>query len=170
MSILADILGGAANVATGGIGGLVARVVPEIFHIFTAGADRKHELEMRRLDIQAAKDGTEARIREQEAAGAAAVDSRQMDAYVEAIKAQGQRTGIWLADFLNALVRPLMAYYWMGLYAAYKLALFTTMVTSGTGVAEAVLASWTPDDTAFLGGVIGFFLPGRVFDKRAGAR
>lgn len=170
MSILADILGGAATVATGGLGGIVARLVPEVLHLFTASADRKHELAMRQLDIQAAKDGSEARIRETEAAGAAVVQAKEMDAYVEAIKAQGQKTGIWLADFLNAMVRPHAYYFWAHIYGAVKVCTILVMMQGGSGAAQAVLAAWTADDMAMLSGILSFFFLGRVIDKRSGAR
>lgn len=165
MSILADILGGAATMATGGIGGLVARTIPEVFRLFTVAGDRKHELAMRELDARIAKDGSEQRIRETEAAGAVVVQSKEMDAWVEAIKAQGQKTGIWLADFLNALVRPWAFYYWSTMYGVVKVCTIIVMMGSGSGAAEAIRLAWTADDTAILGGILSFFFVGRAFDR-----
>lgn len=171
MSVLTDIGGIALNALTGGVGGGLLRLLPEVLKLFVSKADRDHEYRMAQLQRDMAKDGSEQRIREQESAGAVAIDNKAMDAYIEAIKAQGQKTGIYIADLLNALVRPIVTYYFLAMYGLYKLALFLSLWTVGNvGFAGAVMACWTPADEAQFGGLLAFWFVGRVLDNQRRTR
>lgn len=170
MSVFTDILGAAATVITGGVGGGVLRLIPEVIKLFAAKGDRDHEYRMRELDWKIAQQQGDQQIRAIDAAGAVAVDARTADAWVEAIKAQGQKTGIWIADLLNALVRPVTTYYFLFLFGAHKTALLYLMITSGQGVAQAIISSWTAEDAAMLAGLLNFWFVGRVFEKQRSTR
>jgi hypothetical protein len=88
-----------------------------------------------------------------------------IEALKEAVAAQGQRTGVGWADALSASVRPVITYWFMGLYCSAKTAAFAAAVTAGAGWGEAILHAWTDADQALWAGVLNFWFLGRVFDR-----
>ena len=146
-----DILGGVANVATGGLFGGILRLIPEGLKLWTAKGDRDHEYRMAQLQGEQARDGSAQRIAEMQAQSVAQVDMKSMDAWTEALKAQAVVTGVAWADAINILVRPVTTFFFLILYGVHK-------------VNTASL--WTGDDYAMLGGILSFWFVGRVFDSK----
>ncbi len=149
----------------GAAGGGILRVIPEILKLMNAKADQAHEYRMRELDLKAAREGDERRLREAEQAGSIALEVKGVEAFVEAVKAQGQKTGFAIADILNALVRPVTTYYFLVLYGLAK-AVGVFAVWNTLGHAAVVKILWTPADEAMLAGLFNFWFLGRVFDKK----
>jgi hypothetical protein len=83
----------------------------------------------------------------------------------EAVAAQGHQSGVRWADALSASVRPVITYWFMGLYCAAKTAAFAAALTAGAGWGEATLHAWTEADQALWAGVLNFWFLGRVFDR-----
>ena len=79
--------------------------------------------------------------------------------------AQGHQSGVRWADALSASVRPVITYWFMGLYCAAKTAAFAAALTAGAGWGEATLHAWTEADQALWAGVLNFWFLGRVFDR-----
>jgi hypothetical protein len=88
-----------------------------------------------------------------------------IEALKEAVAAQGRSSGVVWADALSASVRPVITYWFMGLYCAAKTAAFVAVVTAGAGWGEAILHTWTEADQALWAGVLNFWFLGRVFDR-----
>lgn len=179
MEFLGDILDGVvgvlANAATGGVLGAALRFIPELIKGWQAKGDRAHELAMRRLDWEMARDAGEQKIREIDRAGEWSAVGKQFDALIAATRAQSRKTGIRFVDAWNASMRPGLTTYFALWYGAAKAALFyITLKASSSGVAgvaQAVLLVWTPEDQALFGGMLGFWFVGRVFESpRAAAR
>ena len=165
-----DILGGVASAATGGLAGAVIRLLPALFggvaKMFTAAGDRKHELEMRRLDWEIAKSSGEQRIREIDQTGIQAQATAMMDAYKAALEAQGRPTGIPWVDALNTFVRPFTAYYFLSLYGIAKVCLIVyAWAVKKVDLAALSKVIWTPDDSAMFGAVMGFYFVDRQLGK-----
>ena len=95
----------------------------------------------------------------------AAWNTGAIEALKEAVAAQAHQSGVRWADALSASVRPVITYWFMGLYCAAKTAAFAAAVTAGADWGEAILHAWTEADQALWAGVLNFWFLGRVFDR-----
>ena len=93
----------------GGLTGGLFRLAPEVLKFFDRKNERSHELAM--LDLSIKADSLKKDIATIEAQGAIGV--KEIDAIIEATKAQGQRTGIKWVDAINSLIRPLITLQWV---------------------------------------------------------
>lgn len=88
-----------------------------------------------------------------------------VDALRDAVRTQGEKTGVRWADALSVSVRPVITYWLMALYCAAKTAAFAAAVTAGASWGTAILHAWTEADQALWAGVLNFWFLGRVFDR-----
>lgn len=175
MEWLTDALGIAGSAATGGLVGALLRLIPwgieKVTGLIQASADRAHELAMRKLDWDIAKEKGEQDIRALDAKGGWEAQSKQMDAWVEALKGQAQLTGVKFIDAVNQSVRPFATYYFLALYGFSKLAMFGIAAFSEEiGAKNALAILWTPADMQMLCGILGFWFVDRQLGKVAGAK
>jgi hypothetical protein len=151
----------------GGLGGLL-RFVPEIFKLFTDKRDRDHEYRMTELQLQIDQARATQGIDLVHAQGAAAIDAGEMQAYIEAIKGQGQITGVPWADALNATVRPVITYWWMALFTLYKTCLIIAACLAWTTLDDFIAKLWTVQDAGILAMLLGFWFVDRSIRKQQG--
>jgi hypothetical protein len=149
----------------GGLLGGVFRLAPEILKWMDRNGERGHELAMQDKVLEFEKLRGASRMAEIGASADAAWNTGAMDALKDAIRTQGEKTGVRWADALSASVRPVITYWFMALYCAAKTAAFVAAVTAGTGWGTAILHAWTEADQALWAGVLNFWFLGRVFDK-----
>ena len=165
----------------GGLGGLL-RFVPEILKLFTDGRDRDHEYRMTTLQLQIDQARATQALDLVHAQGESAQLAGEMQAYIEAIKGQGQVTGNARIDALNASVRPVITYWWMSLLTLYKCVLLivaTIELYAALKAAAAIAAFgpalttyadriWTPQDAGILSMILGFWFVDRSIRKMSG--
>jgi len=134
----------------GGMGALV-RLLPELMKMYTAKADQAHELRMTelQLEIDKARATQQLDLAHVQQAGAEAV--AQMSALIEAVKVQGQMTGVKFIDGLNQSVRPVTTYWWQLLFTFYKL-----QDIQQHGI------TWGENDWAMLSMILGFWYVDRA--------
>ncbi len=103
----------------GALLGLVGSLIPELVKVYKDWSDKKHELEMMRMQIEYADKMAEIRIREAEALARIELDKAVYDYAKPDIKP----TGFFLVDvlqaigsFLNMIVRPVITSIAMGLW------------------------------------------------------
>ena len=149
----------------GGLLGGAFRLAPEILKWLDRKGERGHELAMQDKALEFEKLRGVQRMTEIGAAADAAWNTGAIDALKEAVAAQGHRSGVRWADALSASVRPVITYWFMGLYCAAKTAAFAVAVTAGAGWGDAILHAWTEADQALWAGVLNFWFLGRVFDR-----
>ena len=149
----------------GGLLGGAFRIAPEILKWLDRKGERGHELAMQDKALEFEKLRGAQRMAEIGAAADAAWNTGAIEALREAVAAQGQRTGVGWVDALSASVRPVITYWFMGLYCSAKTAAFAAAVTAGAGWGEAILHAWTDADQALWAGVLNFWFLGRVFDR-----
>lgn len=149
----------------GGLLGGAFRLAPEILKWLDRKGERGHELAMQDKALEFEKLRGAQRMAEISAAADAAWNTGAIDALKEAVAAQGHRSGVRWADALSASVRPVITYWFMGLYCAAKTAAFAAAVTAGAGWGEAIVHTWTEADQALWAGVLNFWFLGRVFDR-----
>ena len=149
----------------GGLLGGAFRLAPEILKWLDRKGERGHELVMQDKALEFEKLRGAQRMAEIGAAADAAWNTGAIYALKEAVAAQGRRSGHRWVDALSASVRPVITYWFMGLYCAAKTAAFGAAVTAGAGSGEAILHAWTDADQALWAGVLNFWFLGRVFDR-----
>lgn len=150
----------------GGLLGAATRVVPEIVSLVDKRSERKHELEMLKLssilETERHKRGMEiTRLQ-----GDYGLDTRSLDAFIEATRAQGRPSGIPLADALSALVRPILTFWWaLVLYTVVLLAKYTLLVDADIPATEAIVSLWGAEERAIVSSILSFWFLDRVFSK-----
>ncbi len=149
----------------GGLLGGAFRLAPEILKWLDRKGERGHELAMQDKALEFEKIRGAQRMAEIGASAEAAWNVGAVDALREAVRTQGEKTGVRWADALSISVRPVITYWFMALYCAAKTAAFAAAVTAGAGWGTAILHAWTEADQALWAGVLNFWFLGRVFDR-----
>lgn len=142
------------------------RLAPEILKWFDRKDERKHELAMFDKQLEADRlKGDQAQMLAQTQADAS-IGVAEIQAIVEATKAQAVQTGIKWVDAFNALIRPLLALQWLILlWPAIIVAGFVVAVTSGVDALVALKAAFGQDEKAMAASVASFWLVDRSLRK-----
>ncbi len=149
----------------GGLLGGAFRLAPEIMKWLDRKGERGHELAMQDKALEFEKLRGAQRMAEIGASADAAWNTGAIEALKAAVTAQGRPTGVRWVDALSASVRPVITYWFMGLYCTAKAAAFAAAVTAGATWGVAILNAWTEGDQALWAGVLNFWFLGRVFDR-----
>ena len=149
----------------GGLLGGAFRLAPEILKWLDRNGERSHELSMQDKALEFEKLRGAQRMGEIGASADAAWNTGAIEALRDAVRGQGEKTGVAWADALSSSVRPVITYWFMALYCAAKTAAFVAAVTAGAGYGVAILHAWTEADQALWAGVLNFWFLGRVFDR-----
>jgi len=149
----------------GGLLGGVFRLAPEVLKIFDRKNERSHELAMQDKAIEFEKLRGSQKMNEIGAQAGAEWNVGSLQALRDAISAQGTLTGIGWVDALSSSVRPIITYWFMGLYCAAKTATFMAVFQSSGDWMAAAHATWTEADMALWSGILNFWFLGRVLDK-----
>ena len=149
----------------GGLFGGAFRLAPEILKWLDRKGERGHELSMQDKALEFEKLRGAQRMAEIGASADAAWNTGAIEALRDAVRTQGEKTGVWWADALSSSVRPIITYWLMALYCAAKTVAFIAALNAGAGWGAAVLAAWSEADQALWAGVLNFWFLGRVFDR-----
>ena len=88
--------------------GGVFRLLPELGKLWEGDRLRKHELELLDKQLELDKARAEYKLDEIKVSGEIQLDAKDADVFLEAVKAQGQKTGVEWVDAWNAIIRPLI--------------------------------------------------------------
>jgi hypothetical protein len=149
----------------GGLLGGAFRLAPEILKWLDRKGERGHELAMQDKALEFEKLRGAQRMSEIGAGADAAWNVGAIETLREAVRSQGEKTGVRWVDALSSSVRPVITYWFMALYCAAKTATVAAAVTGGAGWGVAILYAWTDADQALWAGVLNFWFLGRVFDR-----
>ncbi|ENG0235919.1 hypothetical protein [Burkholderia multivorans] len=149
----------------GGLLGGAFRLAPEILKWLDRKGERGHELAMQDKALKFEKLRGVQRMSEIGAGADAAWNVGAIETLREAVRTQGEKTGVRWADALSSSVRPVITYWFMALYCAAKTATVAAALTGGAGWGVAILYAWTEADQALWAGVLNFWFLGRVFDR-----
>lgn len=133
--------------------GYIFRMMPEFTSLLHKYLDNKHELAMLEKSNKVQDNTVNDKV---SIASSPEVDMSFID---KLIKVQNTKSGIFIADLLNTLVRPTVAYSLVAVYIAIKL------VYMYTHPDFLITEVWTREDMMLLGGILGFFYLGRVLGK-----
>lgn len=144
------------------------RLGPELFKFLDAKADRAHELAMFDKQLDADKQKGQLTLDQINAQAAATISADELQALIEATKAQAVQTGIRWVDALSSLMRPMLTFWWaIVLYSAALGAEFYTLVyVSHVPLINAVMQLWGPDEKAIVASIMSFWFVDRALRKR----
>ncbi|MBI5920915.1 MAG: hypothetical protein HY847_04600 [Betaproteobacteria bacterium] len=149
----------------GGLLGGAFRLAPEILKWLDRQGERGHELAMQDKALEFEKIRGAQRIAEIGASADVAWNTGAIEALRDAVRGQGEKTGVPWADALSISVRPVITYWFMALYCAAKTAAFAAALQAGAEWTTAIVHAWTEADQALWAGVLNFWFLGRVFDR-----
>ncbi len=136
----------------GGLLGGAFRLAPEVLKWFDRQGERVHELAMQDKALEFEKLRDAQRMAEIGAASESAWNTGAIESLREAVRTQGEKTGVTWADALSSTVRPVITYWFMVLYCAAKTAAFASALSAGADWGTAVLHAWTEADQALWAG------------------
>jgi hypothetical protein len=147
----------------GGVFGGALRLAPEVLKWFDRKNEREHELKMTQLEHDFAKTSAESALRQ----GQQNLVSKEYDVLGVALETQATMSvaGGKFISAINALVRPLVTYLFLVMYAAVKVAMYMLAVDQSGAWQQVVLNLWTQDDITILFMIISFWFVGRVYER-----
>lgn len=149
-SIVGTLLGG------------VLRLIPEWMGMRDKDAERRHELNLLKAEGELARQNANFALKQEDVK----VDGKYLDALVAASQAQAVKTGITWVDALSASVRPILTYWWVGLYSLVKVAFLSVAINSNVPWDQAIISIWSEQDWAILSSIIGFWYVSRSINKK----
>lgn len=145
------------------------RLAPEILRWLDRKNERAHELAMFDKQLEADKLKGAQALAQINAQADAAIGVAEIQAIIEATRAQSAQTGIKWVDALNALIRPLLALQWLILlWPAVVVAGFVLSVQAGIDPLTALRSTFGVDEKALAASVASFFLVDRSLRKMFG--
>lgn len=149
-------------------GGLF-RMAPEVLKWLDRKDERKHELSMFDKQLEADKLKGDQAFAQINAQADATIGAAEIQAIIEATKAQAAQTGIKWVDAFNAIIRPLLALQWLiVLWPAVVVAGFALAVQTGADPLVALKAAFGVDEKAMAASVASFWLVDRSLRKMSG--
>lgn len=157
------------------LAGGAARLLPEWLRHKQNEKDNDHEYRMAKLSGDLAKEGGEMKLRALDREYAGQAEVKDIDALIEAVRAQGRQSGNKFADAMNQLARPVSFFWMLGLYSVQKAAVIVIAILVAIGVdntaldvAKAIVDNWTPQDQAMLNSMVSFWYVDRSLRKGGG--
>lgn len=146
----------------GSLLGFVSSALPEFLKLFTASADRKHELAVMDRQMEMQKAGHLQRLEE--------INVSADIAESAALYKSAGPVGVAWVDALAGSVRPVITYAFFALFAAVKgAALMLLIADGGMTAAEALPRVWDEETAALFAAVMSFWFGARALAKaRAG--
>ena len=146
--------------------GGVFRLVPEVMSFSDKKHERAHEAVMFEKQIQADQLRAQMAIEAEKVKGDIQMGVSELQAIIEATKAQGQQTGVKWVDAISSLMRPVITFWWViVLYTAALVAQFHQMWVMNVVTADAILRLWGPDERAIVASIISFWFVDRSLRK-----
>lgn len=146
-------------------GGLF-RMAPELVKLWDRKDERKHELAMFDKQLEADKLKGSQAVEQVNAQAAGVIGAAEVQAIIEATKAQAVQTGIKLVDGINALMRSVLTFYWcIVMYTAALVSQFYVLVSQGSTNTQAILMLWGPQEKAIVASMIAFWFVDRSLRK-----
>ena len=135
--------------------GFISSTFPDLLKLWRDGADREHELEILKLQLEQQRQGHVNRLEEIRVV-ADSVEARALY--------RTYNVGIKWVDALNGTVRPVLAYSFFLLYTAVKYAQIS-MLLDYSPIGEALSLIWHEEDQTIFAGIISFYFGQRAFSK-----
>jgi hypothetical protein len=138
--------------------GVISSLIPNIIKIFEKKLDYKHELDLTKIKMDAAREGLVLQLQMEEikADTLEGESIRKHDSDIE-------YTGFWAA--LRASIRPTITYAFFIVFVGIKIAAFWVLVERGTPTSDLLLVIWDGETMAIFSAIIGFWFGSRAIEK-----
>lgn len=147
--------------------GFISSLAPDLIKKWQDASDKKHELALAALQMQAQEKGYQYKA-DEIGVGAyrdmvVAATAEQADTLKMASK--------WVVDF-SASVRPMITYLFMIAFIGFKVCTFFAAINpnlpwqSGMTFTQAMLSVWGEEETAIFAGIIAYWFGDRAMAKR----
>lgn len=138
--------------------GMLSSLLPNVIKIFEKKLDYKHELELTKIKMDAAREGLILQLQVEgiKADSAEGESVRKHDIDVEYI-------GFWGA--LRASIRPVITYAFFALFCGIKIAAFMVLIDKGASPTEILNLVWDGETMAIFSAIIGFWFGSRAIEK-----
>lgn len=150
----------------GGIVGGAFRMAPEILKWADRKNERAHELAMfdKQLDADKLKVQSAQSLAQMQAD--ASLNIADLQAIIEATKAQAVQTGIGWVDAISSLMRPVLTFYWcIVLYTVALACQYVVLIDQGQAAVQAILALWGSEEKAMVSSMLSFWFVDRAMRK-----
>ena len=149
------------------LGGGLFRLLPEVLKFLERKDDRKHELAMFDRQLDADKLKGQMALDQTRAQAEGALSLAEVNAIIEATRAQAITTGIKWVDAISSLMRPVITFWWViVMYTGALVAQYTVLVQQGATQVAAIITLWGPDEKAIVGSIVGFWFAERSLRKK----
>jgi hypothetical protein len=138
--------------------GVLSGLLPNIIKIFEKKLDYKHEIELTKIKMDAAREGLVLQLQVEglKADASEGESLRKHDSDIE-------YTGFWGA--LRASIRPTITYAFFILFCGIKIAAFIVLVDKGATPTELLTLVWDNETMAIFSAIIGFWFGSRAIEK-----
>lgn len=138
--------------------GVLSGLLPNVIKIFEKKLDYKHEIELTKIKMDAAREGLVLQLQVEglKADTAEGESLRKHDSDIE-------YTGFWGA--LRASIRPTITYAFFILFCGIKIAAFVVLVQRGATPTELLSLVWDSETMAIFSAIIGFWFGSRAIEK-----
>lgn len=138
--------------------GVLSGLLPNVIKIFEKKLDYKHEIELTKIKMDAAREGLVLQLQVEglKADTAEGESLRKHDSDIEYI-------GFWGA--LRASIRPTITYAFFALFVGIKIAAFMVLVDRGASPTELLSLVWDSETMAIFSAIIGFWFGSRAIEK-----
>ena len=149
--------------------GGIFRMAPEILKWMDRKDERAHELSMFDKQLEADKLKGDQAVAQINAQADATIGAAEVQAIIEATKAQAAPSGIKWVDAINSLMRPTITFWWViVLYSTALVAQYVALLGNSTDYLQAILKLWGPDEKAIVASIISFWFVDRSLRKGFG--
>lgn len=153
----------------GSLFGGIFRMAPEVLKWLDRKDERKHELSMFDKQLEADKLKGDQSLAQINAQADATIGAAEVQAVIEATKAQAMRSGVKWVDAVNSLMRPLITFWWViVLYTAALVAQYVSLLAVHQDYMVTLLKLWGPDEKAIVASIISFWFVDRSLRKGFG--
>lgn len=152
------------------LGGGLFRLLPFVVDFFKQRREADHEYRMTQLQLQIDQARAAQQIDLAHAHAAIARDAGEMQAFVEAVHAEAQPSGVPWADALSRTVRPVLTYYWcVGVYGTAKALQIYLLLSAGGGAAQLLEGGLiTEFDRQVIASMLAFWFVDRALRRMEG--
>ena len=134
--------------------GFFGSIIPQGMKIYQDSKDKKHELDILRIQADLQREGHYQRLEEV----AISHDAEQQAAMYRTFF-----SGIKWIDALNALVRPVLTFSFFGLYVYIKYMQYSFVSDESLSLIMDIM--WASEDQALFSSIIAFYFGNRTFNK-----
>ena len=152
----------------GSLFGGLFRMMPEVLKWLDRKDERAHELSMFDKQLEADKlkaDSAQQLLVTQTNATTAVADIQAM---IEATKAQSTLVGVKWVDAVSALMRPTITFWWViVMYSVALYAQYTILIMNGAANTAAILQLWGTDEKMIVASIISFWFVDRSLRRKS---